>query len=423
MRIAIKNLPKKCTEKEIKDFCSVKGTVTDIFMLNNAKGEFRRICFVGFSNDKEAELAVEYFNSSYFQNHKITVEIARDNGSINSENMSESKLRKALYSKTIVIKHIGETMTEEEILSSLKVFGEVLKIEFQKKDHLLAIVKFKEGESAEKAIKELKVLAGKRVKVGNYLEKIVDSRLEHYNSLFFNFETVIKRTCENEKIGREDLLNLNDKDLGAKMSLLETNLVVQTKRFLEINRINLSKITGKSENILILRNSDILGVIDLISGEFKVKLAPSKCLALLEFKDLKECEKCYKEMNMKRYKNQVIYCEYAPVCDMTTSKLDAGEESNIEGVSNIEMQKKVKKTNKIIVKNVPFQATEDEIKKIFSSFSHISEVRLPKKPDGTHRGFAFIVLDTYENVEKAIEYFGSSTHLYGRRLVLEKAKL
>ena len=146
----------------------------------------------------------------------------------------------------------------------------------------------------------------------------------------------------------------------------------------------------------------------MIKGDFTVNISPSKCLALLKFKQLKECEKCYKEMNMKRFKNQVIYCEYAPVCSVP--------EKRITEVSS-------KKTCKIIVKNVPFQATESEIKKIFSSFSHISEVRLPKKADGTHRGFAFIVLDSPENVEKAIDFFGSSTHLYGRRLVLERAKL
>lgn len=413
MRIAIKNLPKKCSEKEIRDFCNAKGTVTDVFMLKNAEGVFRRVCFVGYSSDEEAIAAVEYFNSSYFQNHKITVELARDDDK--TEEFTESKLRKALYSKTIVIKNIGESMDEEIMLPHLEKFGKVLKIEFQKKEHRLAIVKFKDGEAAEKAIKELKILAGKRVKVGNYLEKIVDSRKEHYNSLFFNFEAVIKRTCENEKIGRSELLDLNDKDLGARVSLLETNLVEQTKKFLELNRIYLSNITGKSENILILRNSDLLGSLDLIKGEFKVSMAPSKCLALLEFKDLKEADKCYKEMNMKRYKNQVIYCEYAPFCSVP---------ENLEVPVDESTGKKGKKqTNKIIVKNVPFQASEDEIKKIFSSFSHVSDVRLPKKPDGSHRGFAFIVLDTPQNVDKAIEYFGSSTHLYGRRLVLEKAKL
>lgn len=411
MRIAVKNLPKKCTEDEIKKFFSAKGTVTDVFMLKNAKGEFRRICFIGFSSEEQAKEAVEYFNSSYFHNHKISVELAKED--IKSTEYSDSKLRKALFSKKIIIKHIGDSLDEETILANLEKYGKIENIEITKvNQNPVAIVKFKDGEAAEKAIKDLKVLCGKRVKVGNFIEKIVDSRKEHYNSLFFNFESVIKKTCETEKIKRSDLLDLNDKDLGTRITLLETNLVEQTKKFLESNRIYLSHITGLSETTLILRNSDILGAIDLIKDEFKVSIAPSNCLALLTFKDKKDCEKCYREMNMKRFKNQVIYCEYAPVCSIP---------------ENIEISEKpaanTKSTNKIIVKNVPFQATDDEIKKIFSSFAHVSEVRLPKKPDGTHRGFAFIVLDNPQNVDRAIEYFGSSTHLYGRRLVLEKAKM
>lgn len=411
MRIAVKNLPKKCTEQEIRDFFNKKSAITDVFMLKTSKGEFRRVCFIGFPTEQDAVQAVEYFDSSYFFNHKIQVELAKGDDKAVQE-FTETKLRRALYSKTIVIKHIGNEIDEDTIGKHLEKFGKIAKIEIERKEHPIAIVKFKEGEAAEKAIKELKLLAGKRVKVGNFLEKIVDSRKEHYNSLFFNFESIVKRTCENEKVGRKDLLDLNDKDLGARLALLETNLVDQTKKFLEANRIFLSSITGKSDTTVILRNADILGSIDLVKGEFKVKIAPSKCLALLEFKDQKEADRCYREMNMKRLKDQVIYCEFAPVCAIPETMAKPENATSKE-----------KQTNKIIVKNVPFQASEDELKKIFATFSHVSEVRLPKKPDGSHRGFAFIVLDTPKNVDKAIEYFGSSTHLYGRRLVLEKAKL
>ncbi|ELA41181.1 uncharacterized protein VICG_01780 [Vittaforma corneae ATCC 50505] len=261
--------------------------------------------------------------------------------------------------------------------------------------------------------------------VGNYVEKLVDLKKEHYNSLFFSFETVVKRTCESEKIDRNDLLNLQDKELGSRIALLETNLVAQTKKFLENNGIFLDKISGKSENVLVLRNSDLMGALDLVKGEFKVNIAPSKCLALLTFKDLSDASRCYRDLNMRRFKNEVIYCEFAP----TSSLLLPNNSSLIDKtgqpiLNNCESPKPTneKQTNKIIVKNVPFQATQDELKSIFSSFTHVLDVRLPKKSDGTHRGFAFIVLDSPRHVDDAIEYFSSSTHLYGRRLVLEKAK-
>lgn len=412
MRIIVKNLPQSAKEDEIRAHFSKNGAVTDVFMLKNHKNEFRRVCFVGYSTDSEAEAAVEYFNSTYFKNHKINVEIAKENQTIERK---ETQLRRALYSKTVVIGNLTNEMTEEILEENLEKYGRIQSIEINNTKGVKAIVKFKKGEDAEKVLKELKIISGRRVTVGNYVEKVVDSRREYYNSLFFNFESVVKRTCEAEKIDREDLLNMKDKSLGSRIALLETSLVDQTKRFLESRGIFLDKIIGKSETLIILRNSDILGAIDLIKGEFKVNIAPSKCLALLEFSNAADAARCYKEMNMRRFKNEVVHCEYAPLCEAAPSKT---EEQDVE-----QKPSKTGAKAKIVVKNVPFQATQEELKQIFSSFTHVSEVRLPKKPDGSHRGFAFIVLDSPKNVDDAIEYFGSSTHLYGRRLVLEKAKL
>ena len=64
------------------------------------------------------------------------------------------------------------------------------------------------------------------------------------------------------------------------------------------------------------------------------------------------------------------------------------------------------KNTKIIVRNVPFEATRSEL--------------LPKKFDGTHRGFAFCEFLTSKEAKNAMTTL-SGTHLYGRHLVLEWA--
>jgi len=412
MRIVVKNLPESTKEKELEDYFGKKGTVTDVYLLKNAKGAFRRICFIGFKTEDEAADSQKYYNQTYFKNHKITVELAQEDNH-RAEEKNETQLRKALYSKTVVIRNLGDEVSKEEIQEALEKIGKVVEIRLEGRDsNVAAIVKFKEGECAEKALRAVKLIAGRRVRVGNYRENIADSVREHYNSLFFNFDTIVNRICEMEKIEKVHLVNLDDKELGTRISLLESNLVNETKKFLAHNNIFIDKIGQmKSRNVLILRNSDLHSVLDLIAGDFKVSIAPSRCLALLDFKDTAMAEKCYKEMNMKRHKNQVIYCEYAPICTKP-------DEHSIEE----EKPAVCKDTTKIIVKNIPFQATKEELKRLFSSFTHVVDVRLPKKPDGKHRGFGFIVLDSMESADKAIEYFGSSTHLYGRRLVLEKAK-
>uniref|UniRef100_A0A8C8DZI1 Probable RNA-binding protein 19 n=1 Tax=Oryzias sinensis TaxID=183150 RepID=A0A8C8DZI1_9TELE len=79
--------------------------------------------------------------------------------------------------------------------------------------------------------------------------------------------------------------------------------------------------------------------------------------------------------------------------------------------------------SKILVRNVPFQATVREIRELFCTFGELKTVRLPKKAagSGNHRGFGFVDFITKQDAKKAFAALCHSTHLYGRRLVLEWA--
>lgn len=85
---------------------------------------------------------------------------------------------------------------------------------------------------------------------------------------------------------------------------------------------------------------------------------------------------------------------------------------------------KKQKGSKILVRNVPFQATVKEIRELFCTFGELKTVRLPKKAagSGNHRGFGFIDFITKQDAKKAFTALCHSTHLYGRRLVLEWAE-
>ncbi|XP_003461409.1 probable RNA-binding protein 19 isoform X1 [Cavia porcellus] len=80
-------------------------------------------------------------------------------------------------------------------------------------------------------------------------------------------------------------------------------------------------------------------------------------------------------------------------------------------------------TSKILVRNIPFQADLREIRELFSTFGELKTVRLPKKMAGTgrHRGFGFVDFFTKQDAKRAFNALCHSTHLYGRRLVLEWA--
>ena len=71
--------------------------------------------------------------------------------------------------------------------------------------------------------------------------------------------------------------------------------------------------------------------------------------------------------------------------------------SNRKGMETIGTSRKEAKnqiqpenSSKLIVRNVPFQCTADEIRSLFSTFGTVKSARTPKKHNGQHRGFCFV---------------------------------
>ncbi|KAG8385072.1 hypothetical protein BUALT_Bualt03G0003500 [Buddleja alternifolia] len=77
-------------------------------------------------------------------------------------------------------------------------------------------------------------------------------------------------------------------------------------------------------------------------------------------------------------------------------------------------------STKLIIRNVAFEATEKDLRQLFSPFGQIKRLRLPMR-FGNHRGFAFVEYVTKQEARNALQAL-SNTHLYGRHLVLERAK-
>ncbi|KAL7901974.1 hypothetical protein HDV63DRAFT_395140 [Trichoderma sp. SZMC 28014] len=95
---------------------------------------------------------------------------------------------------------------------------------------------------------------------------------------------------------------------------------------------------------------------------------------------------------------------------------DAAEERRREDVA----KKAAAQRTKIVIKNLPFQATKKDIRTLFGTYGQLRSVRVPKKADYTARGFAFADFVTPREAENALNAL-KDTHLLGRRLVLDFA--
>jgi multiple RNA-binding domain-containing protein 1 len=90
-RIIIKNLPHNITPTRLKSHFSSSqsgttyfaGTVTDAKLVTDPKsGKSRGFAFVGYKTPEEAQNAVEWFNGTFVDMRKVSVEIAKPVSSI-----------------------------------------------------------------------------------------------------------------------------------------------------------------------------------------------------------------------------------------------------------------------------------------------------------------------------------------------------
>lgn len=96
--------------------------------------------------------------------------------------------------------------------------------------------------------------------------------------------------------------------------------------------------------------------------------------------------------------------------------LDAAEERR---KADAEKKTAGKKT-KVLIKNLPFEASKKDVRALFGAYGQLRSVRVPKKMDRAARGFAFADFTTPKEAESAMEAL-KDTHLLGRRLVLDFA--
>lgn len=76
----------------------------------------------------------------------------------------------------------------------------------------------------------------------------------------------------------------------------------------------------------------------------------------------------------------------------------------------------------IYVGNLSFQATEEDLREVFSEYGEVVRVSLPTdRETGKKRGFAFVEMKEDANEDKAIEELDGAQWL-GREIKVNKAK-
>lgn len=457
-RIIAKNLPKNSTEEQIRNFFSVKGEITDIKMLKDPEGAFRKVAFIGFRESGNVESLAKFFNNNYMGTSKITVEPAKStlDKSIKSWSQSASKpefpektLPEDLDSTRLYLRNLTYTVTKEDIQSLFGPFGELeeVTVPFDHAEHRakgFAYVKFKTTESAVQAFEQLdrSVFQGRllhiipaqkkpevEVKIrekSSYklqLAKELQKRAKNsttWNTLFINQDTVNAAMADKLHMSKGEFLDKDVDDLAVRVSMAETKILAEVREWMKVNEINYESFAGernstpRSECIIIVKNlakgaivAEIKELFERYGAVTRCLMPPSKTVAIVEYRDNSQAKVAFEKLAYSTYRLLPIYLEWAPLntFDSPAQEMETVTKAN---------------SNTLFVKNLNFATTQEDLKAHFEQSGNVHSVKIIKN-NGLPCGYGFVEFETEKSASKALRNLNNSI-LDGHALKLSESK-
>jgi multiple RNA-binding domain-containing protein 1 len=334
-------------------------------------------------------------NKEYFKNHGIQMDALVDEAAKRS-------------SKMILVKNLPYDTTYEELAKLFLAFGGDANI-LLPPSRTIALIDFKTTNSAKKVFRKL---AYKRFKhVPLYLEwaplsiKIESSKSE--KTIDASASDATPAPQQTNVVLQEDKEEDDDTEEAQQgsASIYVKNLKFSTTED-EVQKV-FESVIGK--NVRSVRIPTKAAPVKASKNGPTKNTAKVQQMSLgygfVECNSVESAQKAIKLLQGKDINGHAMELKFSSKSSTTSTK-----SSNIGN----------KKSTKLMVRNVPFQASRTDILQLFGSFGQLKTVRLPKKFDGGHRGFAFVHFTAAKEAQNAMKTL-ANTHLYGRHLVIEWA--
>ncbi|KAK5992789.1 Multiple RNA-binding domain-containing protein 1 [Cladobotryum mycophilum] len=297
---------------------------------------------------------------------------------------------------SILVKNFPYGTTMEELRKMFEEAGPVLKV-LMPPTGTTAIVQFAQANHAKAAFGKM---AYRRVKDSVlFLEKAPTNLFKH-DATTEQTTRLDQQRAGVQKLSVDELLSGGDKAEGPVET---TSLFIRNLNFA-------TPTSGLAE---------AFGSLDgFVSARVKTKMDPKKPgqtlsmgFGFVEFRSKEQAQAALKVMDGHTLDGHALGVK------ASHKGHDAAEERRREDVA----KKVAAQRTKIVIKNLPFQATKKDIRSLLGTYGQLRSVRVPKKADYTARGFAFADFVTPREAENALNAL-RDTHLLGRRLVLDFAE-
>jgi multiple RNA-binding domain-containing protein 1 len=335
------------------------------------------------------ETAIIEENRKYFAAHGIDMEalVSLRKDQIGSEIIERSKV-------SILVKNLPGDTTSDELLKSFGAAGINPKRILLPPSRTIAVVEYAHSNEAKSAFRKLAYRRFKDVPL--YLEwaPLAATKTDDGN------------TPENvSEVNEVDAVDeTTERDVDSAKTALPT---------LYVKNLNFST---TEEELYTFFSSLCAGVR---SVRIPTKVTPAKRVAGKVLRDEKSVSMGFGFVEFTSSEAAMKAIERVQDKMLAGHKLEV-QPTKLSGQQPAGVNTK-KKSSKLMVRNVPFQANRKELLTLFGSFGQLKKLRLPKKFDGNHRGFAFVDFVSSKEAAEAMKTL-SKTHLYGRHLVIEWAE-
>ncbi|EFN75799.1 Probable RNA-binding protein 19 [Harpegnathos saltator] len=398
-RLIVKNLPKNITDNKLKELFSEKGIVTDVQLKYTKDGKFRRFAFIGYKTEEQAQLAQSYFDKSYIESCRISVEKCANLGDPSKPRAWSKYATDSSHTADNSFKDKAKVSTDSSEESNVKSGKNNEKKE--KKDN----------EEVKKALEKHKddplFMEFFETHTGNNIKAIWRNDISASADVIGNFNDDDKdeNTAENGDEEEEEERKGEEKIADKVISDLEYMEALKKKPETKCEEKSLVKSISKKhvpKSIRIPRN--IKGIAYL---GFKTEMQMKK--ALLKNKSFLDG----KQIFVSKYEQRKGSGEDS------NSKVDVKWKKQGEMLKD---EESIAESGRMFIRNLTYTTTEDDVRKLFEKYGPLSEVNLPvDKVTRRLKGFGTVTFLMPEHAIKAYTELDGSV-LDGRMLHLLPGK-
>ena len=211
----------------------------------------------------------------------------------------------------------------------------------------------------------------------------------NWNSLFLGSNAVVDVIAEKYSTEKSDILDSSSRgSVAVRVALGETQIVAETREFLSSQGVNLEVFEQarpkRSKNTILVKNlqsgtrdSDIHKLFQPFGQLLRVVLPPAGISALVEFAEANHAKAAFSKLAYTNFKHLPLYLEWAPD-DVFAHKHRESSKKEEDGVMETNNKSTKQVSSKILVRNIPFEASKQEIQDLFCTYGGLKMVRLPK---------------------------------------------